>query len=59
MQPWVSWTQNLLGAHGTLMWLTVALVATLASADDLHDLSHPSWRDLEASWNRLAVDARL
>ena len=41
------------------MWLTVALVATLASADDLHDLSHPSWRDLEASWNRLAVDARL
>ena len=41
------------------MWRTVALIALgVASAEDQHDLSRPSWNLLlEASWNRLEVDA--
>ena len=41
------------------MWRTVALIALgVASAEDQHDLSRPSWNLLlEASWNRLEVEA--
>ena len=38
--------------------LFALLLLGRGSADDLHDLSHPSWDRLEATWDRLAVDAR-
>ena len=37
--------------------LFALLLLGRGSADDLHDLSHPSWDRLEATWDRLAVDA--